>query len=405
VKERRTLFISPRQCWPLLSGAKLREYHFLRALARGFRLTYVYFAESGEQAPVRDQLSFCEEIVGIPKPHTYGAWNLLRGVAGRWPLPVLNYTSAAMTAALAELKGSYDLVHLDSIHMTRYSELLAGMPGVAKRVVYNWHNIESEAMRRHSASFTSSARRLYAQQTARKLEGLEREILRSAFGHIVCSEREREHLLRIAPSARIVTVENGVDMAHFEGAAGTDRPHRRIVFVGKMDYYPNVEAAKHFVERIWPAVTERLPGVALTIAGSDPVEAVRALGQAPGVTVTGTVPDLRPYYRDALAAIVPLRTGGGTRLKILEAMAAGTPVISTRLGAEGLSVEPGRNILIADVDSPEEWAGHLQWLAEAPEEAAKIAARATDLIRTRYDWEIVGERLRETYDEWLEASE
>jgi len=403
VRGRRILFISPRQCWPALSGAKLREYHFLRALAQGFRLTYVYFADSQER--IAEQLPFCEHVIGVPKPPAYGKWNLLKGAMGRWPLPVLNYTSTEMAMALAKLDGSYDLVHLDSIHMIRYGEVLAGMPGVAKRVVYNWHNIESEAMRRHAASFSSRARRLYAELTARKLERLEREILQIAFGHIVCSEREREQLLRIAPDARIVTVENGVDTAHFAGAAVSEGPRRQIVFVGKMDYYPNVEAAKHFVERIWPAVKERLPGMTLTIAGSDPVEAVRALGQVGGVTVTGTVPDLRPYYRDALAAIVPLRTGGGTRLKILEAMAAGTPVISTRLGAEGLSVASGRDILIADVDSPGEWAAHLQRLAEAPEEGARIAGCAIELVKTRYDWEIVGERLRETYEGWIEASE
>jgi len=113
---------------------------------------------------------------------------------------------------------------------------------------------------------------------------------------------------------------------------------------------------------------------------------------------------VRPFYRDVLAAIVPLRTGGGTRLKILEAMAAGVPVISTRMGAEGLSVEPGREILFADVDDPEEWVANLRRLAEAPEESAKMAARGIELVRTRYDWDIVSDGLRRTYDEWLEAS-
>jgi polysaccharide biosynthesis protein PslH len=352
-----------------------------------------------------EHLPFCDEVVGVPKPRTYGTWNLIRGAAGKWPLPVLNYTTAAMAAELAKLKGPYDLVHLDSIHMTRYSGVLAGMPGISKRIVYNWHNIESEAMLRHGRALVSKARRLYAEQTAHKLERLEREILGSAFGHLVCSERERALLLRIAPQARIVTVENGVDTAYFDGAARQEGPRRSIVFVGKMDYYPNIEAARHFVERVWPAVTVRLPGTTLTIAGSDPVEAVRGLERVPGVSVTGTVPDLRPFYRDALAAIVPLRTGGGTRLKILEAMAAGVPVISTRLGAEGLSVEPGRDILIADADAPEQWVAHLERLAEAPEEGAKISARGIELVKTRYDWDIIGGKLRQMYEEWLDGSE
>lgn len=405
MKNRRILFISPRQCWPTLSGAKLREYHFLQALAKEAQVTYVYFSENGENARIQDRLPFCEEVVEVPRPKTYGIWNVVRGAVGRWPLSVLNYTSGAMAAALAALKGSYDLVHLESIHVTRYRGLLARSPTIPNRFVYSWHNIESELMRRYAAAASSRARSLYAKQTACKLERIEKEILRTAFGHVVCSEREREHLLWIAPRARIVTVENGVNVSYFE-KSGDERAEsrRRIVFVGKMDYYPNIEAAKHFVARIWPMVTRRLPGAMLTIAGSDPVKAVRALNEVAGVNVTGTVPDLRPYYRDALAAIVPLRDGGGTRLKILEAMAAGVPVISTKMGAEGLDLEPGRDILMAQADEPTEWVAHLKWLAEAPEERAKIVARGMHLVKTRYDWNVVGDVLLKTYDKWLSSA-
>ena len=401
----RILFLSPRQCWPPLSGAKLREYHFARALGRRAALTYVYFAESGERTLTPADLDFSEKVVGVPKPPAYGAWNLVRGALGRWPLPVLNYTSPAMIAALNRLEANYDLIHLDSIHMVRYVKPLARLFGAAPLVIYNWHNIESEAMRRYGEIASSPARRLYAAHTAGKMEKLEEEILRTAFGHIVCSERERDQLGRIAPAARIAVIENGVDTSHFAGAGSHLGPRRRIVFVGKMDYYPNVEAAASFARRIWPAVRERMPEAVFTIAGSDPATAVVALGGLPGVEVTGTVPDVRPYYRDALAAVVPLRTGGGTRLKILEAMAAGVPVISTPLGAEGLSVEPGRDILIADADQPEAWAGHLKRLAESPDESAKIAAAAFKLVKGRYDWEIVGQALSKTYEDWLASAQ
>ena len=138
----------------------------------------------------------------------------------------------------------------------------------------------------------------------------------------------------------------------------------------------------------------------LMIVGANPTPAVSALGAIPGVTVTGTVPDVRPYYHNALAAIVPLRTGGGTRLKILEAMAAGVPVVSTVLGAEGLAVTPGSDILIADADDPQHWIDHLNALAQIPVRKNQIRA-ALDLVRTRYDWEIVGQTLNDTYAAWL----
>jgi len=135
--------------------------------------------------------------------------------------------------------------------------------------------------------------------------------------------------------------------------------------------------------------------------GANPSPDVRALAEIEGVTVTGTVPDVRPYYRDALAAIVPLRSGGGTRLKILEAMAAGIPVISTALGAEGLAVTPGRDILMADADDAEAWIGHLTCLTESAGLRGQLIAAGRHLVQSRYDWEILGEILATTYQDWL----
>ncbi len=403
----RILFLSPRQCWPTRSGAKLREYHFLRALAQRGQVTYLHFTDPAAEPLTRKDLPFCQEVVAIPKPSAYGPAKLVRGVFGRWPLPILNYTSAEMSAAVDRLTStkSYDLIHLDLLHMIRYGEAIAGRGGSATRIVYNWHNIESEAMRRFSATISSPAKRWYAGLTASKLASLEQDILQTAFGHVVCSVREREELRRIAPSARIAVIENGVDVASFSPGAGVSPPSHKIIFVGLMDYYPNVEAATSFSQRIWPLLRQRFPELTLWIVGASPTPAVLQLGDLEGVTVTGTVPDVRPYYRDALAAIVPLRTGSGTRLKILEAMAAGVPVVSTPLGAEGLAVIPGENILLADPDDGETWLRHLEHLTESEPERKALSASALELVRTTYDWEILGRTLCDTYEGWLRSQE
>jgi glycosyltransferase involved in cell wall biosynthesis len=308
-----------------------------------------------------------------------------------------------MTTALAQLStvSNYDLFHVAGIHMYRYVEPFIRASHPPPRVVYNWHNIESEAMHRYAATINSRARRLYARQTAAKIEALERTILKTAYGHIVCSERERSQLGCIAPTARIDVVENGVDTAYFAGDDHGGSTPKRIVFVGLMDYYPNVEGAVSFGNRIWPRLRERLPGVIFTIVGANPTPAVLSLRAIAGIEVTGTVPDVRPYYRDALAAIVPLRTGGGTRLKALEAMAAGVPVISTQLGVEGLAVAPGQDILIADPDNHETWLRHLTHLVDFPERRQQITTAAMELVCARYDWEIIGEKLSQTCEEWL----
>ena len=401
----RILFLSPRQCWPALSGAKLREYHLARALSRRAELTYVYFAEPGEEVLTAKDLPFATRIVAVPKPRVYGPWNLVRGITGKWPLPVLNYTSRQMIAALSRLdsKPGFELVHLDSIHMFRYVKSLELILGKSLKVTYDWHNIESEAMHRFADSTTSSARRIYANITARKLEALEGGILANGFGHIVCSDRENIQLRRIAPEARVAVVENGVDCAYF---SELKRPpgRYRIVYVGKMDYYPNVEAVIGFAHKTWPMVRDQMVGLTFTIVGAHPTAAVQALASIPGIEVTGTVPDVRPYYREALAAVVPLRTGGGTRLKILEAMAGSVPVISSPLGAEGLIVSPGSDILISDPDDPRSWVQHLLELAQSEERREEITNRALQLVKTRYDWNTLGQSLTETYEGWLRNS-
>jgi glycosyltransferase involved in cell wall biosynthesis len=378
-----------------LSGAKLREYHLARALSRWAELTYVYFADAGDPPLTAADLHFDARVIAVPKPHVYGRWKLVQGLAGRWPLPVVNYTSPEMREALSELDTRYDLVHLDSIHMLRYVETLG-----KSRVIYNWHNIESEVMRRYAESTASPVRGAYAKLTAGKWGRLERQILHDAFGHIVCSERERQQLSGIAPSARIEVIENGVDCDYFAGlrsAAG----RKRIVFVGKMDYHPNIEAIIGFANTTWPLVREKLKGTMLSIVGACPTAAVQALASIPGVEVTGTVSDVRPYYRDALAAVVPLRTGGGTRLKILEAMAAGVPVVSSTLGAEGLAVTPGSDILISDPDDHAGWICNLSELAQSGERRTELVGKALQLVRTRYDWNTLGQSLIDTYKGWL----
>ncbi len=395
----RILFLSPRQCWPTRSGAKLREYHFLRALARDAEVDYAYFVDSGSQPLTKAELPECRNIIPVPKPGAYTAGQKLLGLVGKWPLPILNYTSPLMMEAVQGLlaRNRYDLIHLDSIHMIRYPE------NSGAKVVYNWHNIESEAMRRFAQTVGSGPKSWYARITADKMEVLERGMLRDDFGQIVCSERERVQLAAIAPKARISVVENGVDTSYFH--TDHDGPaSKNLVFVGTMDYYPNVEAAISFARNIWPSVRSRVPGVRLAIVGANPTLTVQELAQLPGITVTGTVPDVRPYYRNALAAIVPLRTGGGTRLKILEAMAAEVPVVSTPLGAEGLAVTPDTDILMADPDDVGAWTGHIGQLVDSPDLGGGLAGAGLDLVKTRYDWEILGRKLVATYRDWLRAS-
>jgi glycosyltransferase involved in cell wall biosynthesis len=167
-----------------------------------------------------------------------------------------------------------------------------------------------------------------------------------------------------------------------------------------MAYHANIEAAVWFAHSVWPRLREHFPHWKLTIVGYNPAPAVLALRELKNVEVTGTVEDVRPYYGEAVAALVPLRIGGGTRLKILEAMAAGAPVVSTSLGAEGLAVSSGKELLIANRE--EDWLPHLQSLMENSQLRKNLVTAGRELVRARYDWEALGARLYETYRQWLD---
>jgi glycosyltransferase involved in cell wall biosynthesis len=268
-------------------------------------------------------------------------------------------------------------------------------------IVGDWHNIESEIMRRYSQNTPGLGRRIYARRTAGLLETMEARLLVGCDGHSVASGREREKLLARVPGASVSVVENGVDFAFHSdrelaeacrrAGVGETRPRTDLLFVGSMDYHANIDAAVRFAADTWPLLHSRRPGLRFVIVGRSPAPAVQVLAKLPGVVVTGTVDDVRPYYRGALATVVPLRVGSGTRLKILEAMASGVPVVSTLLGAEGLEVTDGSDILLAE--TPAETLAAIEALADSAERWRSIVAAGRELVRTRYDWPILGEKL------------
>jgi glycosyltransferase involved in cell wall biosynthesis len=400
----RVLWISPRQCFPPNSGAKLRDYHCAKALGQIAEVTYVHFLDPGANPPSPMDMPFCRAIISVKKPPTYTAWNLVRGLVGRWPLPVLNYFSQEMSTVLKNLreKVNFDIVHFDSMHMASYETPLINSGNSRVLSVYDWHNIESESMQRFSVEVKSVAKRFYANSTVPRLQKLERTLLQNAFAHTVCSKREEMELTSRVPGARVATVPNGVDTAFFaRPTVDLGWPPKSIIFVGAMNYYPNVDAALWFARDVWPRVRSLFPECRLTLVGSDPVPEVLALRGTAGIEVTGTVRDVRPFYHHADIALAPLRMGGGTRLKILEAMAAGVPVISTAVGAEGLAVESERNILIADETNPESWVRATLSLGESERHRGKLIASAMQLVRDHYDWTVIGKSLCNTYLDWL----
>jgi glycosyltransferase involved in cell wall biosynthesis len=263
--------------------------------------------------------------------------------------------------------------------------------------VLDEHNVEYRFMERLERQERSRLRRLFYRLEARKLRDDELAACRRADAILTTSDVDRATLAPDVGATPIRVVPNGVDTTFFTpGPAGNGRP--RLVFTGAIDYQPNTDAVLHFCAEIWPRVRRAAPEATLAIVGKDPPPAVLALA-GEGVTVTGTVPDVRPWMQSATAFVVPLRTGGGTRLKILEALASGRAVVSTSLGCEGLEVTPGRDILVAD--EPAAFADAVLRCVGDPALRARLGAAGRALVEERYRWEAIGANLADFYQELL----
>jgi len=290
----------------------------------------------------------------------------------------------------------FDLIQVESIHLMNY---LPRFRAATKEsiVVCDWHNVESDLMQQYADRKISVSRRTYAKRTARLLRAAEGRALKEFDAHIVVSDADAARLRAIEPSAQVFVIENGVDTAYYEKNQSATKD--RVVFVGSMDYHANIDGAKDFARNAWPAIRESKPELRFTIVGRNPPPDLKALSSIPGIEITGSVDDVRPFYREAVCAVVPLNLGGGSRLKILEAMAAGVPVVSTKLGAEGLDVSAGANILFAD--SPAQFVEAIARVMDDSDLCTRLVEDGRALVRSRYDWSMLGTKLIDRYQRLL----
>ena len=293
------------------------------------------------------------------------------------------------------LDRGYDAIHCSHPHMAQYSS----DDGSILKVV-DMHNVESEILNRYADKAWDPLRKSYARLTAAKLEKYETECACKFDLCTAVSKRDAEFFSK--RGANVAVIENGVDTDYFPFKPNTpDEP--TLTFTGWMKYHANDEAASFFCSQVFPLIQKNIPEVRFTIVGKDPSKEVLRCADRAGVEVTGFVPDVRPYLYGSSVFVVPLLVGGGTRLKILEAMSAGVPVVSTSVGCEGLDVEQGRHLLVAD--SPEEFAQKTLSLMKDKTIRERIAGEARALVEEKYGWNIIGRKLIDTYGELSGAGE
>jgi glycosyltransferase involved in cell wall biosynthesis len=267
--------------------------------------------------------------------------------------------------------------------------------------LFDAHNAEWVLQARMGATDLANRRPLgglYSTLQAARLRRYEGQVVSRADAVAAVSTADAAALRVVGRPRRLAVVPNGVDTAALRRRDG-DGDGRSVLFTGTMDYRPNVDAAAWFVGRVWDLVRARVPEARFRVVGRAPTSAVRALADRPGVEVTGEVADVGPFFAEASAYVAPLRIGGGSRLKLLEACAHGVPIVSTSLGAEGIDLVPGRDALVAD--DPAAFAEAVVGLLRDPAPRRALAAAGRALVESRYDWRSLVPRLEELYQAML----
>jgi sugar transferase (PEP-CTERM/EpsH1 system associated) len=385
----KVLWAGPNFLHPATKGGQIRTLGILRRLSRRHEVHYVAFEDPAHPDAVRSASEYCARAYPIrhavaDKRSVQFAVEAGSALFSRVPLAVGRFRSPALRRKVEELleREQFDRLVVDFLAMA------PSCPDLGRSVLFQ-HNVETMIWRRRAAHARDPLQRFYFGLQARRMFEYECAVCRAA-GHIVAVSKTDAELMRSMFGAGNVTeVPTGVDLDYFARPA-PNPPIAGLVFVGSMDWLPNVDGVTYFVREILPLIRRRRPECRFAVVGRTPPESILRLGRTiPGVLVTGTVKDVRPYMWGASVSVVPLRIGGGTRLKIYEAMAAGLPVVSTTVGAEGLNVHPPDDIRIAD--DPREFAANCLELLEDEGRSRQQAARARDMVAASCSWERIAE--------------
>jgi glycosyltransferase involved in cell wall biosynthesis len=280
----------------------------------------------------------------------------------------------------------FDVVHFDTLSLAPYRGIFSR---AAKSLDH--HNIESDMMLRRAQIEQQPLKRLYFWQEGLRLRRYESRVCPQFDLNITCSSLDSQRLERVAPGVAVAEVPNGVDTEYFRPNGDFERP-RSLVFAGNMSWYPNAAAMLFFAEKVWPALKAKLPGVTMDVIGGSPPQLLSTLaGRDRDFRVHGFVPDVRPYIGRSAVYVCPIMDGGGTKLKILDALAMGKAIVAHPIACEGIDVRDGRNVIFAR--QPDEFVENIVKLLESPELRMRLSVDARSLAESSYSYLFIGRRL------------
>ena len=397
----RVLWLSHLVPFPPKSGALLRSYNLLRAVASRHDVDLVAFVQepllrtfyptlSAALADCRSNLEpICRSVAFLPIEKLSRPWGQIRTVAETL-LMKDGYMANWLRSAAAELKlkelcesGTYDVAHFDFEGLAQYRVLCRDTP-----VTLGHHNAESHMMLRRADNAKNVLGKWYFRQEGQRLARFERRIASQFAAHVTCSDLDSDRLRPIMPDARMVNIPNGVDVAYFFPQAIAERPHS-LVFVSSMSWYPNVDAILFLLREIWPRVISEFPSAHLDVIGANPPASVRQSAESyTNVTLHGFVDDIRSLVGSASLYVCPVRDGGGTKLKVLDALAMGKCIVAHPIACEGIAVSPGRDVVFAD--TAEEFARSIGSLLRDSDTRRALGSSARELAVSHYSFASIG---------------
>jgi glycosyltransferase involved in cell wall biosynthesis len=395
------LFVTTKNPFPLNEGRALRTYNLIRETSKRHRVTLCTFVQSQEElAGIDEMRKLCAEVHYQPL-YLNGAMfrlgiDVVRDVLSHSPILATKYRVPRMIAQVGELVrgGAVDLVHLDMLHLGDFLPICGDKP-----VVLVEHNVESVLLRRRVDNEANPFRKAYFGYQYRKLRDYEARICGAVDHVITVSDLDAEVLRGMNPRGRYTTIANGVDCKYFR-SQGTAKQANSLIYVGGLSWYPNLDAMRFFCTDILPRIRQALPDATLTVVGKLPNGHVPdEFGSVAGVHFTGLVDDVRPFIDRAAAYVVPLRVGGGTRLKILDGLSMGQSIITTSVGCEGLAVQGERDLLIAD--DAETFARQVVRVLRDEVLRDALSRCGRKLVEESYEWGAIARDLDRLYESVL----
>jgi polysaccharide biosynthesis protein PslH len=385
-------------------GVLQRSYHFVRELSREHKVHLLAFVqrkiiddllgdvEAGLQQAREHLGRYCARVEFLPIPsegsRSGRVWLAARSLTGAHPYTIRWLRSDAARRVAADWNASidFDLVHFDTLSLAPYRNIFSRR---AKSLDH--HNIESDMMLRRARIEKDPLKRLYFWQEGLRLRRYERRVCPQFDLNITCSQLDTERLKAVAPEVAVTEVPNGVDTEYFRSRGERERPFG-LVFAGNLSWYPNAAAMLFFAERVWPALKKELPEVTMDVVGGNPPPGLSALAaRDKDFRVHGFVPDVRPYIGAAALYVCPIMDGGGTKLKILDALAMGKPIVAHPIACEGIGVRDGHDVIFAR--EPGEFVRSIVTLLESPQTRKQMAVNARLLAESSYSYTVIGRKL------------